>query len=130
MDDRSLPWFSPAQLAVVQIMLSAAYGVGVGWWFWQGGFDGRLVNLDQHPGVPYRLQVDLNECDWPHLMVLPGIGEVLAKRIVHYRELHGRFHRLSDLVAVKGIGPQVLNRIRPYLECVPHTHSSAPIASP
>jgi len=123
MDKRPVPWFTSAQLVVLQTILSAAYGAGIVWWYWQGGFDGRLVNIDQHPGIPYLLQIDLNDCDWPHLMVLPGIGEVLAKRIIQQREVQGHFHRMGDLAAVRGIGPRVLSRIRPYLKCVPHPDS-------
>jgi len=44
-------------------------------------------------------------------MALPGIGPVLARRIVEGRP----YARVEDLLKVKGIGPATLERLRPYL---------------
>jgi competence ComEA-like helix-hairpin-helix protein len=57
-------------------------------------------------------KVDLNNAPVGELVRLPGIGEVLAGRIVAYREAHGRFASVDELVAVSGIGPVVLEGIR------------------
>jgi len=57
-------------------------------------------------------KVDLNTASIVELVRLPGIGEVLAGRIIAYREEHGRFTTLDGLVAVSGIGPKVLEEIR------------------
>jgi len=48
------------------------------------------------------------------LELLPGIGKVLADRIVDYRQ-HHRFERPVDLSEVKGIGPKLLEQLRPYI---------------
>lgn len=50
------------------------------------------------------------------LQTLPGIGPVLADRIIEYRETVGKFQTIDDLLAVKGIGEKTLAKIRPYLE--------------
>ena len=47
--------------------------------------------------------LDLNRATAQELTMLPGIGEVLAQRIVDYREAHGPFATLADAAAVKGI---------------------------
>ncbi len=60
------------------------------------------------------LQLDLNEADEMELTLLPRIGEVLAKRIVDYRNENGGFSSVDDLLSVKGIGPKTLERLRPY----------------
>ena len=46
---------------------------------------------------------------------LPGIGPVTAIAIVEYRGAHGPFRTPADLLAVRGIGPRTLEKLRPYL---------------
>lgn len=48
--------------------------------------------------------LDLNRADALALQTLPGIGPVLAERIVAYRQAHGPFARGADLRRVAGIG--------------------------
>jgi competence protein ComEA len=55
-------------------------------------------------------RVDLNHASVEALQVLPGIGPVLAKKIVVYREKNGYFHTIDDLAKVKGIGPKLIKR--------------------
>lgn len=55
--------------------------------------------------------VDLNAADAGALTALPGIGPVLAARIVAYRDSAGPFRRIEDLEAVPGIGPATVARI-------------------
>ena len=59
--------------------------------------------------------VDLATADAAALDALPGIGPVLAERIVTERRRVGGFHRVDDLLAVPGIGPRLLERLRPRL---------------
>jgi len=46
---------------------------------------------------------------------LPGVGPVVAGRIVSYRQTVGPFRRVEDLQQVKGIGEKTFDRIKPYL---------------
>ncbi|MDM8086577.1 ComEA family DNA-binding protein [Cellulomonas cellasea] len=57
--------------------------------------------------------VSLNEADLATLDDLPGIGPVLAERIVAWRQEHGRFADVEELAEVSGIGPALLGRLRP-----------------
>ena len=54
--------------------------------------------------------VDVNQASEEELQALPGIGPVLAKKIVDYRDKNGYFRTVQDLVKVKGIGPKLLLR--------------------
>jgi competence protein ComEA len=65
--------------------------------------------VDSPPG---RELIDLNQADAAALDALPGVGPVLAERIVEQRRRQGPFRRLEDLRAVRGIGPRLIERIR------------------
>lgn len=56
--------------------------------------------------------VDLNAADVAALDALPGIGPVLAERIVTWRTEHGRFTSVDELAEVPGIGPSLLGDLR------------------
>ena len=59
--------------------------------------------------------LDLDSASAADLDRLPGIGPVLAARIVEHRRVHGRFHHVDELLLVPGIGPRLLERLRPWL---------------
>ena len=59
--------------------------------------------------------VNINEADEDELMTLPYIGEVLAGKIVDYRENYGKFESFEDLLEVDGIGEGILNKIIDYI---------------
>lgn len=75
---------------------------------WGGGTTGAGGSDGAGSGL-----VDLNAADVGALDALPGIGPVLAQRILDWRTEHGRFTSVDELGEVAGIGPTVLERLRP-----------------
>ena len=60
-------------------------------------------------------RMDINKATLNELDTLPGIGPVLAQRIIDYRETNGPFTSLAQLVNVKGISTSRLEEISPFL---------------
>ncbi|HEX9933760.1 MAG TPA: helix-hairpin-helix domain-containing protein [bacterium] len=67
------------------------------------------------PSAP--LIVALNSADSTWLEQLPGVGPIMAKRIIDYREKHGAFRTPEDLMNVKGIGRKTFEKIKPFVRC-------------
>ena len=59
--------------------------------------------------------VNVNTAGVEQLQLLPRIGPALAQRIIDFREAHGPFGAVDELVAVKGIGESSLDRLSPYV---------------
>ena len=59
--------------------------------------------------------MDINRVSLAKLEELPGIGPILAERIMSYRLKHGPFGSLEELLDVPGIGPQTLENLRPWV---------------
>ena len=55
--------------------------------------------------------ISINEAEKAEIMALPGIGEVLADRIIAFRDEHGDFSSAEELLNVEGIGKKRLEEI-------------------
>lgn len=71
--------------------------------------------VSEDPARPMGLKIDINSADADTLALLPGVGEVLAGRIIGYREENGAFAEISDIMAVEGIGPGTFDKIKDYI---------------
>jgi len=91
---------------------------------------GGVIELDQAEPRDFKFQVDVNSADWPEIMMLPDVGETLARRIVESRENEGPFLAHEDLLRVKDVGPKTLQRIQPYLLPIPDGNSMADSSNP
>lgn len=65
--------------------------------------------------TPVSDKININTATAAQLSLLPGIGEVLAGRIVEYREQHGSFASTEELKEVSGIGDKKWEAIRDYV---------------
>jgi len=70
---------------------------------------------DQKTKLNQTVVLDINQASADDFATLPGIGPKLAGQIVAYREKHGPFRRVEDLLVIRGIGPKKWKAIRPHL---------------
>ena len=77
------------------------------------GMASAATGVDSEP--PSDRPVDINTAGTEQLTEIPGIGEAMARRIVDWRDEHGPFRRVEDLMKVKGIGEKSLEKMRPHV---------------
>lgn len=77
--------------------------------------------------------VELNSATLAEFEVMPGIGPTLARRIVEYRETHGGFGDVAELLDVPGVGPmlfdQLKERVRVGLAFQPSSNGPSAVSS-
>ena len=61
------------------------------------------------------MKIDINTASAKQLTSLPGVGDVLAKRIIAYRDTNGPFESTADLMEVEGIGKSKLLEMEQYI---------------
>ena len=57
-------------------------------------------------------RININTADLDELMRIPGIGESKARNILSYREEHGRFGSVREIMNVRGIGSSVYEKMK------------------
>lgn len=81
--------------------------------------DSLGINIEQSTKEKTRIKpgtkLNLNLSTAAELETLPGIGRVMAERIVEYRESRGRFKALNELKNVNGIGDKKFDDIKDYI---------------
>ena len=103
--------------------------------FWCAAFsglalaqDGRAEAVVQQAGEQAEL-IDLNDASATELTKLPGIGPKRAEAIVTFREQHGGFRSVAQLLRIKGIGRAMLRKLRP-LVTVTAAAPETPVSPP
>ena len=86
---------------------------------------GRIQEQPQPAVPPLSAALDVNRATERDFERLPGIGPVLARRIVEYRNTRGTFQDIEHLRRVKGIGKKTFERIRPLVAVVPQAAKPA-----
>lgn len=85
----------------------------------------EVLSTDDQPADSHRssrgagesdaLLVAINLAGEEELQTIPGIGPVLARRILAYRTEVGAFGKIEELKRVKGIGEKTFEKIKPYV---------------
>jgi competence protein ComEA len=130
-------WSRPAQAVAALLLLLAIALLG-----WRVGeaqrWSCRPATLESN--VLDSPTINLNQADHAQLLQLPGVGENLARRIEAYRVEHHGFRDVDELRRVSGIGPKLLEKLRPFVyveptdsveddeAARPTVHESVPVA--
>lgn len=105
-------WSRSAQGAAMLLLLPAL--ALLGWHAWQtqrGSCRPATLETDALDSP----SLNLNQADRAQLLQLPGVGDNLAGRIEAYRAEHHGFRSVDELRKVEGIGPKMLEKLRPCL---------------
>jgi competence protein ComEA len=107
-------------LALVMLALFAVY------WVQMTSWGTRTVEIERLPSREYEFRIDANSATWVEWGQIQGIGDALARRIVADREQNGPFRSVDDLGRVKGIGPKILEHLRPWVRVAEEAPPSKP----
>ncbi len=92
-----------------------SYGANVGVtsnWEDHVGCKGEISAFNK---ITLGFPVSINREGLEGLTAVPGIGPKIAEAIVRTRDKRGGFECLEDVKSVRGIGPALFRRIRPYI---------------
>lgn len=110
------PKFRPAELialALAAVFIAAAAYLAV------HRFTGAELVFAPASSTPKTIETDwivnINTADAKELMTLDGIGETLAGRIIDYRDEHGDFASVQDIVNVSGISQKTFEQIAAHI---------------
>ncbi|MGH7171388.1 MAG: ComEA family DNA-binding protein [Gemmataceae bacterium] len=110
--DPAPAWSRPAQATAALFLLLAL--ILLGWHAWSAQ-RGSCRPATLEPDALSSPSLDLNQADHAQLLQLPGVGDNLAQRIEAYRTEHHGFRKVEELRQVPGIGPKMLEKLRPFL---------------
>jgi competence protein ComEA len=87
--------------------------------------DGALRVGNRVPRLPVTaVTVDLNRANVGELLAVPGLGPARAHAIVLHRVRHGWLRSVDELEGIDGIGPHLLQQVRPFVFVAPEAAGS------
>lgn len=99
---------------IALLLLTAVFILGICLLHGRGGQEGWTISVERTEQADSAVfkAININTATEEELTAVAGIGEVLAQRIVAYRQENGPFKTVEELENVKGIGPGLLEDIR------------------
>ena len=88
-----------------------------------------LLSLAPAQAQTAKGKVNINSASTEQLSLLPRVGDVVAGRIIEFRDKNGRFKTPEDLMLVKGIGEKTFELIEPYVSITGDTTLSQKVTS-
>ncbi len=112
----------PRQAAAVVLTLAGIFGIAANWTSQplqssdvHGVRNSESATTSTGHSTAHRTTLNLNIATQAELEALPGIGPSIAKRIIERRDTVGPYRSIDELDKVRGIGPVILERIRPFV---------------
>ena len=102
------------QLAIAGLLLVCLIGMSV-FFLHRSYVQNGLIEIDRSGSLEADFQVDINTAQFGEIVVLPGVGEKLARTIVEHRHRSGPFNSVESITQVPGIGDKKLEALIPYL---------------
>ena len=102
------------QPAIAGLLLACLIGMSA-FFLHRNHVHNGLIEIDRSRSLNADFQIDINTAQIGEIIVLPGVGEKLAKTIVDYRRLSGPFNSVESITQVPGIGDKKLEALIPYL---------------
>jgi competence protein ComEA len=113
--DKAFLWLRRSDQLFVSLMVVSLLALLGVHWLRLSRWGMAPVELSSQEPREYYYSLDINSASWVEWAQLDGIGETLARRIVANREEHGPFRTPADVGRVKGVGPKVLEKMKPFL---------------
>ena len=60
-------------------------------------------------------KVNINTANEEELSALPGIGPVIAERIIEYRDKNGPFKSTEEITKIKGVGDKTFQKLKDFI---------------
>ena len=74
-----------------------------------------FISAESEKKMDVMIQININQANFKTLITIPHMTESRAAALIIYREAHGKFQSIDDLIHVKHIGTATLEKIRPYV---------------
>ena len=102
------------QAAIAIIILCCLVGM-ISYFWYRSVISQGSIDIDRAEQLPVEFRLDINSAEWSEIVVLPGVGEKLARAIVECRRTNGPFDSLEEIQQVPGIGEKKFEKLKPFL---------------
>ncbi len=113
--DVAVLWLRRGDMITVWLLVTALLVLLGVHWMRLSRWGTAPIELSSQQPREYYYSLDINSASWVEWAQLDGIGEKLARRIVADRDERGPFRDPADVGRVRGIGPKLLEKIKPFL---------------
>ena len=97
-------------ILLTAVMLAINLGIFLGRYNSDGSVTALVDRRSDSSGL-----IDLNKAKVSQLSMLPGISEAMSRRIIEYRDEHGPFESIYDLLEIPGISYKTMDEIKDYI---------------